>query len=209
MPSIHSFGIFFTAALILAVTPGPGIFYVLTRSLSGGRRDGIASSFGTALGGLAHVLASALGLSAILATSTLAFSIIKWIGAVYLVYLGLRMLVSQNIDIQYESFDRTNTRRIFIQGMTTEILNPKTALFFLAFLPQFINPQGPIVLQFLILGSISVFLNTNVDLLVATFAGSIGQRLKESLRLRRGQSLLSGCALIALGMYIALADGPQ
>lgn len=209
MPSIHSFGIFFTAALILAVTPGPGIFYVLTRSLSGGRRDGIASSFGTALGGLAHVLASALGLSAILATSTLAFSIIKWIGAVYLVYLGLRMLVSQNIDMQYESFDRTNTRRIFIQGMTTEILNPKTALFFLAFLPQFINPQGPIVLQFLILGSISVFLNTNVDLLVATFAGSIGQRLKESLRLRRGQSLLSGCALIALGMYIALADGPQ
>lgn len=209
MPSVHSFGLFFTAALILAVTPGPGIFYVLTRSLSGGRRDGVASSFGTAVGGLAHVLAAALGLSAILATSALAFSIIKWIGAAYLIYLGIRMLMNQNVHVPDESLSHTTTQRIFMQGVTTEVLNPKTALFFLAFLPQFISPHGPIVLQFLLLGSISVFLNTSVDLVVATFAGPIGQRLKDSFRFRRGQSLFSGCALIALGTYVAFADDPH
>ncbi|NOK63011.1 MAG: Threonine/homoserine/homoserine lactone efflux protein [Chloroflexi bacterium AL-W] len=209
MPSAHSFGLFFSAALILAVTPGPGILYVLTRSLSGGRCDGIASSFGTAVGGLGHVLAAALGLSAILATSALAFGVIKWMGAAYLMYLGIHMLMSQKVEFRSELIERTSTRYIFMQGILTEVLNPKTALFFLAFLPQFINPYGPIVLQFLVLGSISVGLNTSVDLVVATFAGPIGQRLQERVRFRRGQRIFSGCALIALGTYVALANDPQ
>ncbi|MBV9789912.1 MAG: LysE family translocator [Chloroflexi bacterium] len=127
MPSATSFGVFLTAAIVLAVTPGPGIFYVLARSLKGGRREGIASSFGTALGGLVHVLAAALGLSAILATSALAFTLVKYIGAAYLIYLGVRTLLGKD-DLDLDPAVTGTTRRAFYQGITTEILNPKTAL---------------------------------------------------------------------------------
>ena len=208
MPTATSFGIFLTAAIVLAITPGPGIFYVLTRSLKGGRREGIASSFGTALGGLVHVPAAALGLSAILATSALAFTIVNYIGAAYLIYLGVRtLLANDNFDLS-ASFAATNTRRAFYQGITTEIFNPKTALFFLAFIPQFVNPHGVIVVQFIVLGCISVVLNTSADVVVALLAGPIGQRLRASVRFRRRQRLATGSALIELGTYVA-ATGKQ
>lgn len=208
MPSATSFGIFLTAALVLAVTPGPGIFYVLARSLKGGRQEGIASSFGTALGGLVHVLAAALGVSAILATSALAFTLVKYIGAAYLIYLGVRTLLGKDeLDLE-PSVVGTTTRRAFYQGITTEILNPKTALFFLAFIPQFVDPHGVVFVQFIVLGSISVLLNTTADLVVAMLAGPIGQRLRTSVRFRRGQRVATGGALIGLGAYVA-ATGKQ
>ena len=207
MPDFTSFTLFLTAAFILAVTPGPGIFYVLTRSIKGGRREGYVSSLGTAVGGMAHVVAAALGLSAILATSALAFTIIKYAGAAYLVYLGVRTLMSR------EAFDVSDAddalaesgRAAFSQGITTEILNPKTALFFLAFLPQFINPDGMLVTQFILLGTISVTLNTLADVVVASVAGPLSTMLKRSERVRRIPKLFSGFGLIALGAYVAVA----
>lgn len=208
MPSATSFGVFLTAALVLAITPGPGIFYVLARSLKGGRKEGIASSFGTALGGLVHVLAAALGVSAILATSALAFTLVKYIGAAYLIYLGVRTLLGKDDLDLVPSVARTTTHRAFYQGITTEILNPKTALFFLAFIPQFVDPHGVVFVQFIVLGSISVLLNTTADLVVALLAGPIGQRLRTSARLRRGQRIATGSALIGLGAYVA-ATGKQ
>jgi threonine/homoserine/homoserine lactone efflux protein len=206
MPDPAAFALFFTAALILAVTPGPGIFYVLTRSINGGRREGIVSAGGTAIGGLVHVFGAALGLSAILATSAIAFGVIKYAGATYLIYLGIRTLMSRDEHVMIDGDQSRSTRRAFLQGITTEILNPKTALFFLAFIPQFIDPQGVIVLQFILLGCISVALNTGVDIVVAALADPIGHWLRNSVKFRRGQRMFSGCGLIALGAYVAVAD---
>lgn len=204
MPTATSFGLFLTAAILLAITPGPGIFYVLARSLKGGRSEGIASSVGTAVGGLGHVLAAALGVSAVLATSALAFATVKYIGAAYLIYLGIRTLLSkEELDLD-SPFETTNTRRAFYQGITTEVLNPKTALFFLAFIPQFINPHGTLFLQFFLLGSISVLLNTSADVVVALLAGPLGQRLRTSARWRHRQRLATGGALIGLGAFVAV-----
>jgi threonine/homoserine/homoserine lactone efflux protein len=203
MPDLTSFSIFLTAAVILAITPGPGIFYVLARSIKGGRSEGLSSTCGTAIGGLFHVVAAALGLSAILATSAIAFSVVKYAGAVYLIYLGIRLIVSK------DGFDissipgQVNTHNAFRQGIITEMLNPKTALFFLAFIPQFINPEGQVVLQFILLGGLSVLLNSTADLIVALLAGPLGSYLTRNVKLRRGQRLFSGFAFIALGTYVS------
>src|SRR4029077_4286768 len=135
----HRFFLFITAAFVLAATPGPGIFYVLARTLAGGRREGILSSLGTFAGGLFHVLAAALGISAILAASAVAFHTIKYAGAGYLVWLGIRMIRSRRAELPAEN--SVISRGSFSQGVLTEVLNPKTALFFLSFIPQFISPQ--------------------------------------------------------------------
>lgn len=208
MPTPVAFSVFLSAAILLAITPGPGIFYVLARSLKGGRRDGVASTFGTAIGGMVHVLAAALGLSAILATSALAFGIIKYAGAAYLIYLGLLTLFKEDA-AHTATMPTESTRRILTQGIVIEVLNPKTALFFLAFIPQFINPSGSIVVQFIVLGSLSVLLNTTADLLVALFAGPIGQALQNNLRFRQSQRMFTGGALIALGVCVAVAEDRQ
>src|SRR5712691_9383418 len=139
MPDSHHFLLFFAAALILAITPGPGIFYVLARSLAGGKREGVQSSFGTFAGGLFHVFAAALGISAILAASAVAFHTVKYAGAAYLVWLGLRMIRSRNADMAFQNLQPS--QGAFRQGIVTEALNPKTALFFLSFIPQFITPK--------------------------------------------------------------------
>ncbi len=193
-------GLFFAAALILAVTPGPGMLYVLARSVSGGIRAGPASSGGTAIGGLSHVTAAALGLSALLAASSAAFTIVKLAGAAYLIYLGLRTLLAHDDPALATAGGGDGARRAFGQGIITELLNPKTALFFLAFVPQFIVPDEHVFVQFLALGTLSVALNTTADLVVAVLAGPIAARLRRSLRLRRGQRCCSGGALIALGV---------
>lgn len=206
MPSSTQFSIFLTAAFILAITPGPGILYVLTRTIKGGRGEGIASSLGTAVGGLGHVVAAALGLSAILATSAVAFGIIKYVGAAYLIYLGVRILLTaEEAHGMEEPLVKSSGRVAFYQGVLTELLNPKTAIFFLAFIPQFINPATAVLWQFILLGTISVCLNTTADFIVVLFAGPIGQRLQTSARLRRGQRMFSGWALIALGTFTAVS----
>src|ERR1700752_2981861 len=155
MLDTHRFFLFFIAALVLAATPGPGIFYVLARTLAGGRREGILSSIGTFAGGLVHVFAAALGTSAILAASAVAFHTVKYAGAAYLVWLGIRMIRTRNTEMPSETF--APSRGAFGQGILTEVLNPKTALFFLSFIPQFIAPgHGHVFFQFAALGFLSV-----------------------------------------------------
>jgi threonine/homoserine/homoserine lactone efflux protein len=197
------FLVFLSAALILAITPGPGIFYVLARSLRGGRREGVLSSAGTFLGGLVHVAAAAFGLSAILAASAIAFDTVRYAGAAYLIYLGYRMIRSRHQeDVALDS--GLSSRGTFVQGVMTEVLNPKTALFFLSFIPQFVSvKQGHVAEQFLMLGAISVTLNTCADLLVACFAGPLGSRMKRNARFRSRQRAASGIAMIGLGAYVA------
>ena len=205
MPSATSFGLFLTAAIVLAVSPGPGMLYVLARSLRGGRREGLASSLGTAVGGFGHVVAAAFGLSVILATSATAFSVVKYAGAAYLIYLGVRTIVAGQGAAAAAPGASEAAWSAFRQGVATEAFNPKTALFFLAFLPQFINREAPAIPQFLLLGTLSVTLNTTADVVVSLLAGPIGSHLRRRPRLRHGQRYASGGALIALGAYVAVS----
>jgi threonine/homoserine/homoserine lactone efflux protein len=191
------------------------MLYVLARSLGGGRAEGVASSLGTFAGGMFHVLAAAVGVSAVLASSAAAFSAVKWAGAAYLMYLGLRALLAEDDPPQPPeppsggtAADARGWAGAFHQGAVTEALNPKTALFFLAFVPQFVDPTaGSPFLQFAILGCLSVALNSCADIVVALLAGPLGQRLKESPRLRLGQRTVTGGALVSLGVYAALSGG--
>lgn len=208
MPELQHFTIFLGAALLLAITPGPGLLYVLGRSIAGGRREGSLSSVGTFFGGLVHVLAAGLGLSAVLATSATAFAVVKYAGAAYLVYLGIGMIRSRHEGVlqQEEASQQTERsgRRSFVQGIWTEVLNPKTALFFLAFIPQFVTPaHGHLFSQFVLLGSISVVLNTCADLTVANLAGLISDKLQHNPRWQSRQRVASGLGMIGLGLYVA------
>jgi threonine/homoserine/homoserine lactone efflux protein len=205
----HRFALFLAAALLLAVTPGPGIFYVLARTLAGGRREGFQSSIGTLFGGLFHVFAAALGISAILAASAVAFHTVKYAGAAYLIFLGIKMIRSRNVPLQDNTAVERSTpsRGAFRQGILTEALNPKTALFFLSFIPQFIAPErGHIFLQFATLGILSVTLNTAADLLVVALATPLERKLKSSRSFRARQRTASGLGMIGLGAYVALSD---
>lgn len=203
----HRLILFLGAATLLAVAPGPGMLYVLARTLAGGRREGVLSSLGTFFGGLVHVVAAATGLSLVLATSALAFAVVKYAGAAYLIYLGVKMITSAREDIDIVPADTTKRRSPFWQGIATEALNPKTAIFFLAFIPQFVNrASGGVFWQFLALGAISVSLNTSCDLLITWMAAPIGARLRSSAKLRRRQRMATGFTLIGLGAYVAVAD---
>jgi threonine/homoserine/homoserine lactone efflux protein len=198
----HHLVIFLAAAVVLAITPGPGIFYVLARTLAGGRRGGIHSSLGTFIGGLFHVFAAALGVSAILAASAVAFHTVKYAGAAYLVWLGIRMIRTRNAEITPTTAPSLGA---FRQGIFTEALNPKTALFFLSFIPQFIAPErGHVFVQFVILGAISVVLNTTADLLVVLLAAPLEHKLKSSPRFGSRQRVASGLGMIGLGAYVGL-----
>jgi threonine/homoserine/homoserine lactone efflux protein len=205
VPDIAHLTAFLAAALVLAVTPGPGMLYVLARSVGEGSQAGFRSAAGTAAGGMFHVVGSAVGLSALLMTSAVAFSVVKYAGAAYLVFLGLRMLRGASAPPeQAAAAPSSHTAR---QGALTELLNPKTALFFLTFLPQFAQPdRGPVALQLLALGTVSVALNSTADVVVAGFAGRIGAALRSKPHWWRRQRRASGCALIALGGYAAIGE---
>ena len=205
MTDSHHLLLFLAAALVLAVTPGPGIFYVLARSIAGGRTAGIHSSFGTFFGGLCHVLAAALGLSGVLAASAVAFHTVKYAGAVYLIWLGIRMIRTRNLEFAAAAIGPAEGA--FRQGVLTEVLNPKTALFFLSFIPQFIAVErGHVFTQFLILGTVSVALNTAADLFVVALAAPLERKLRHSSRFRCRQRVACGLGMIGLGAYVALAD---
>lgn len=196
---------FAIAATVLAVTPGPGIAYVVARTVAGGRPEGLASCLGTGIGGMLHVLAAALGLSILVAQSAAAFTVVKYLGAAYLAYLGIRLLLRQDHALAVERVASQGARRALFEGILVEVLNVKTALFFLAFLPQFVDPAAPLVPQLVLLGSICVALNTVVDV-VAVFAAD---RLLASgmARAARARVLtrISGVTMIGLGAYLALA----
>lgn len=196
---------FLIAAAILALTPGPGIAYVVARTVAGGRGEGLASCLGTGVGGMVHVLAAALGLSLAVAQSAMAFDLVKYVGAAYLVYLGIRMLLRKEAAAAAEAVVAGGTRRAFLDGVLVEVLNVKTALFFLAFLPQFVAPTEPLVPQLALLGSICVALNTLVDV-VAVFAAQrlLGTKAARTARARL-LTRLSGVTMLALGVFMALA----
>ena len=163
------------------------------------------SAGGTFLGGIVHVVAAAFGLSAILAASAIAFETVRYAGAAYLIYLGYRMIRSRHEETT-EILAAGAARGTFVQGVMTEVLNPKTALFFLSFIPQFVSlRQGHVAAQFLLLGAISVTLNTCADLVVACFAGPLGSAMKRNAKLRSRQRAISGSAMIGLGVYVAVA----
>src|SRR5579863_6760631 len=207
--------LFLTAALLLAIAPGPGMLYVLARSLAGGKREGVLSAFGTFLGGMVHVFAAALGISIILAKSAVAFAAVKYVGAAYLCFLGVRMILEARrekanaSDALPEDLSRKRTpaRNPLWQGVATEVLNPKTALFFLSFIPQFVNRGGgDVFLQFVALGTISVVMNTTADLLVIALAGPLGERIRSSATFRRRQRMVTGAIMIGLGTYLASSE---
>ena len=212
MPDITQFSLYFAAALLLAITPGPGIFYVAARSLAGGRAEGIASSFGTALGGLVHVVAGALGVSALVLASAELFTALKLLGAAYLIWLGLRTIMDARRSAGHDhlaggiSAPAMGTRRAFREGVVVEALNPKTAAFFLAFIPQFLDPSaGAVALPFILLGCISVALNTLADIVVALGASRIREGAGARPGLIRRLREISGASMIALGAGLALA----
>jgi len=201
------FLVFLGAAILLAIAPGPGMLYVLARSLAGGRREGFLSALGTFFGGMVHVFAAAAGISIILAKSALAFSTVKYVGAAYLCFLGIRMILDARKDKQIAVSALRRGGSPFWQGVMTEVLNPKTALFFLSFIPQFVNrTNGHVFQQFILLGAISVTLNTSADIVVTVLAGPLGQRIRESARFRRRQRTLTGAVMIGLGTYLALGE---
>lgn len=214
MPDTMQLALFLAAALLLAVTPGPGIFYVAARTLAGGRAEGIASSFGTGLGGMAHVLAGSLGVSAILLASAELFTALKLLGAAYLVWIGLRTLRAARRDAlaaigAAAPVPPVGPRRAFREGVLVEALNPKTAAFFLAFVPQFLDPAaGHAAVQFAVLGTVSVMLNTLADIAVAHAAAGIRSGVAGRPGLVRRLREASGAAMIALGLGLAIARRP-
>ncbi len=200
-----SFLAFLTAAVILAVTPGPGIAYVVAQTAAGGRHVGLASCAGTAVGGLLHVLAAAWGLSLLVAQSATAFLVIKYLGAAYLVYLGIRMLARKEPATPGPPVATRGARRSLVQGVMVEVLNVKTALFFLAFLPQFTAPGLPVGPQLVLLGSICVALNTAVDVLAVLAAHRLLQAGGAFEARGRLMTRVSGMTMLGLGAFLALA----
>ena len=196
------FSIFLIAAVILAFTPGPGIAYVIARTASGSKGDGVASTMGTAIGGMVHVVAAALGLSLLISESAFLFSILRYAGACYLIYLAIRILMIPNPTDINPATHNIGKLRVFWEGVAVEAFNVKTALFFLAFIPQFVNPNLPLPSQFVIYGTICVTLNSAVDLLAVFGSGYLLNKFKSAQPLSIG----SGTTLIGLGTYVALSD---
>ena len=196
---------FCMAAAVLALTPGPGMAYVVARTVAGGRQEGLASCLGTGLGGMLHVLAAALGLSVLLAQSALAFSLIKYVGAAYLVYLGVRMLMQKAAPAPLGPVSARGARRAFLEGILVEALNVKTALFFLAFLPQFTTSGQPLAAQLVMLGCVCVALNTLADVVAVLAAHRLLKSPAGRVTRARLLTRVSGITLLGLGAWLALA----
>ncbi|HEU4450723.1 MAG TPA: LysE family translocator [Gaiellaceae bacterium] len=209
LPDPGALALFAVAAVALLVVPGPAVLYIVARSIEHGRGAGLVSMLGVQVGGLVHVAAAALGLSALLLQSAVAFNVVKYAGAAYLVFLGLRKLLAR------ERFETTGERpprrldRLFAQGIVVNVLNPKTALFFFAFLPQFVDvSKGSVGLQIAVLGLLFILIAVVSDGLYALAAGTAAGWLRGSRLFVRAERWVSGTVLVALGLTAALS-GPQ
>lgn len=204
MPDFQTFLLFLVAALLVAITPGPGIFYVAARTLAGGRSEGLASSFGTGVGGFMHVIAGAVGISALVMASAEAFTVLKIAGAFYLIWLGFKTWREAG-NVDPIGVETTGVGRAFREGILVEALNPKTAAFFLAFIPQFVDPTANVARQLIILGVISVVLNTGADVVVTYWAAKAraGMAKRPSLIVKMRQT--SGAVMCGLGASLLLA----
>jgi threonine/homoserine/homoserine lactone efflux protein len=200
MPSSHAVAVFIPAALLLLAIPGPAVLYIVATSVDGGRRNGLVSVAGIHLGSLVHIAAAVAGLSALIVSSAIAFSAVKYVGAAYLVYVGIRKLLGR--DEPFETGERTprSARRVFGQGVVVNVLNPKTALFFLAFMPQFVDPDRPVWTQTIVLGLCWVGLGVLSDGAYAVAGGTIGGLLR---RRRKAVRYASGGIYIGLGAVAA------
>ena len=209
MPDASTFALFVAAALVLLVVPGPSVLYIVARSIEGGRTAGFDSVLGVQTGAILHIAFATLGLSAILASSAVAFSVVKWLGAAYLVWLGLRQIFGRDEGDDEVAVGPARLSRVFSQGVLVNTLNPKTALFFLAFLPQFVDPsRGAAWTQILLLGATFVILALCSDGLYALLSGTAGGWLRRKMKgasFRRGQRFISGGILIALGAVAAVS----
>lgn len=207
MVHLPNLPVFLLAALVLLLTPGPAVLYIIARSMDQGRLAGFVSVLSIEVGNSFHVLAATLGLSAILLSSALAFTIVKYLGAAYLIYLGIRRFLTRNEAQEVVNFQRQSLRRIFSQGVMVAILNPKTALFFLAFLPQFVDPSsGSVTLQLLTLGAMFVMMAIVTDGCYALLASTAGGWLKRNRSFLRTERYVVGSVYIGLGVTAALAE---
>ncbi|NOJ41504.1 LysE family translocator [Bradyrhizobium australiense] len=202
MPDFQTFILFLAASLLVAITPGPGIFYIVARTLVGGRTEGLASSVGLGLGGLVHVFGGAVGISALVMASAEAFTFLKIAGALYLIWLGLKTWREARI-VEPTEVQTTGVRRAFRDGIIVEALNPKTAAFFLAFIPQFVDPSANVAAQFIVLGLISVALNISVDLVATHLAARARAGLRPLILTKMRQ--VSGAIMCALGATLVFA----
>jgi len=194
------------ASFILAITPGPAVFYIVTRSVSQGRNSGMASVAGCALGNLGNAIGAAIGLAALFAVSSIVFTVVKYLGAAYLVFLGIRALRAQENIGQSPELARSPIARIFRDGFVVALFNPKTAIFFAAFLPQFMSPGTPRVAQSIFLGALFVGIASITDTLYALTAGSIAPFLKQARGARTAGRYLTGMAFIGLGLLTAFSS---
>ena len=207
IPPLSNLGLFIAAALVLLLTPGPAVLYIVARSLDQGRRVGLVSVLGVHAGTLVHIAAAAVGLSALLAASATAFGVVKCLGGAYLVYLGARRLLDRRA-APSEPGRRLRLRRAFLDGIVVNVLNPKTALFFLAFLPQFADvSRGRLGAQVLGLGLIFVTLGLVTDGLYALGAGTAARWLRGNPRFLAGERWISGSMYVGLGVAAALSSG--
>jgi threonine/homoserine/homoserine lactone efflux protein len=205
-PDASMLGLFVAAAVVLLITPGPAVLYIVTRSVEQGRLAGLVSALGIHVGTLVHVAAAAFGVSALLLSSALAFDIVKYLGAIYLVYIGVRKLMGWDQPSGGREVAPRSLRQLFGQGVVVNILNPKTALFFLAFLPQFVDvSKGAVGFQILVLGMIFVVLGVLSDGLYAIAAGTAGGWLKRDGRVLRAERYVGGTVFVGLGVTAALA----
>jgi len=208
MPDASALTVPFFASLALVVVPGPAVLYIITRSVDQGRSAGFTSAAGIATGGLVHVAGAALGLSAIIASSSIAFSTLKYLGAAYLIFLGIRTLMTKPDPLTDLTRSPRTMRNLYSQGVVVQALNPKVALFFLAFLPQFIDPsQGSVLQQTLVLGGMFVALGLCTDSLYAFVAGGAGEWLRRQAAFASAQRYVAGAVFIGLGVTTALSGG--
>jgi threonine/homoserine/homoserine lactone efflux protein len=207
MPAPHTLLLFAPVCLGLLVIPGPAVLYIVTRSIDQGRSAGVASVLGIHTGSLVHVAAAAAGLSALVVSSAVAFSVVKYAGAAYLVILGVRKLLERDhVDLDLEAAPARSLRRIYVQGIVVNVLNPKTALFFLAFLPQFVDVErGAVWSQMVVLGFAFIALGMLSDGTYAFVAARAGRLLRSSRRFRTTQRYVSGGIYIGLGAVAAFA----
>jgi threonine/homoserine/homoserine lactone efflux protein len=200
------FSAFLIASFILAVTPGPGVLYIVTRSLAQGRRFGLASVAGVALGNLGNAVGASIGLAAVFAVSTLAFTVVKYLGAVYLLYLGVQAIRAPRTGDAAVAPAPSSLARIFRDGFVVALLNPKTAVFFAAFLPQFMNAETPAIVQSATLGSIFVAIAALTDTAYALAAGALAPALVRARGVRAAGRYLTGGAFIGLAVYTVARD---
>ena len=207
MPSPTLWGLFILASAVLLLTPGPAVLYIVARSVEQGRTAGLVSVLGIHLGTIVHITAAAVGLSALIVSSALAFAVVKYLGAAYLIWIGIRTFMARDPSTATPAVRSEPLRRIFRDGFVVNLFNPKTAIFFLAFLPQFVDPtRGPVHWQILVLGVTFMGLGIMSDGMFALVAGAAGNFLRRNKRFLRFQRWFAGTSFVGLGLTAALAS---